>query len=75
MVGPPTAMSLVSGELLSRFVELLARQGPAPEPLRDDPDVRAVHPLATWGLPSSLTITAASYWPIICRYCSWDTVG
>jgi hypothetical protein len=36
---------LVSGELLSRLAELLAGQGPAPEVLRDDPDVQAVCPL------------------------------
>ena len=36
---------LAGCDFLSRFVELLAWQGPAPEPLGDDPDVRAVHPL------------------------------
>ena len=52
MVGSPTATSpcLAGGELLSGLVELLAGQGPAPEPLRDDTDVRAVHPLDDVGL-------------------------
>jgi hypothetical protein len=31
-------------------MKLLARQGPAPEPLRDDADLRAVHPLDHVGL-------------------------
>jgi hypothetical protein len=35
---------MVSRELLSRLAELLAGQGPAPEPLRDDTDVRAIRP-------------------------------
>ena len=36
---------VVLGEMLSRLVELLAGQSPAPEPLRDDVDVRGIQPL------------------------------
>jgi hypothetical protein len=36
---------LVGREFLSRLMELLAGQGPAPAPLGDDTDMRAVHPL------------------------------
>ena len=36
---------LIGIELLSRLMELLAGQSPAPEPLRNDTDVRAVQPL------------------------------
>src|SRR5215467_13158310 len=42
--------SLVGSEVLSRLVEFLARQRPAPKPLRDDTDARAVHPLDDVGL-------------------------
>jgi hypothetical protein len=41
---------LVGSELLSGLVEFFARQSPAPEPLRDDTDVRPVHPLDHVGL-------------------------
>jgi len=36
---------LAGGELLGQLVEFLARQGPAAEPLGDDTDARAIHPL------------------------------
>ena len=36
---------LVSKEFLGRLIQLLAGQDPAAEPLGDDADVRAVHPL------------------------------
>ena len=51
MVGSPTAMSpaWVSSEFLSRIMELLAWQSPAPEPLRDDTHARAIHPLDNVG--------------------------
>src|SRR5215469_759231 len=38
-------LCLVHGELLGRVAQLLTGQRPAPEPLRDDPVVRAVYPL------------------------------
>src|SRR4029077_3699257 len=41
---------LVSGELLSRVMQVLAGQSPAAEPLRDDTDVWAIHPLDDVGL-------------------------
>jgi hypothetical protein len=35
---------LLSGEIFSRVVKLLAGQGTAAEPFRDHPHVRAIHP-------------------------------
>ncbi len=40
---------LVSSENLRRLMELLARQRPAPEPLRDGPQARAIQPLDNVG--------------------------
>jgi len=46
---------LVSSEFLSRIMEFLARQSPAPEPLRDDTDVRTVNPPDNAGFAVLLT--------------------
>src|ERR1700745_3995339 len=72
MVGSPTAMSPAWLAVSCSAASWSSLRGRVPPPNHSGMTRmcgRSIR-LTTWGLPSSLSITAASYWPIISSLCA-----